>query len=105
MLTALSIHLFNVENIFVAFLRVSQRAFWPKRFFLLIGFIFSYLEIFLVVFYLSFNFILAQDASARNLGQFPWLLVSDGHGHCVRRRPTPSRAPCASGRGTSDSSQ
>ena len=31
-LTALTIHLFNVEKIFVAFLRVSQRAFWPKRF-------------------------------------------------------------------------
>ena len=31
-LTALTIHLFNVEIIFVAFLRVSQRAFWPKRF-------------------------------------------------------------------------
>ena len=31
-LTAFTIHLFNVEKIFVAFLRVSQRAFWPKRF-------------------------------------------------------------------------
>ena len=31
-LTALTIHLFNVEKTFVAFLRVSQRAFWPKRF-------------------------------------------------------------------------
>ena len=31
-LTALTIHLFHVENFFVAFLRVSQRAFWSKRF-------------------------------------------------------------------------
>ena len=30
--TALTIHLFNVEKVFVAFLPVSQRAFWPKRF-------------------------------------------------------------------------
>ena len=32
MLTALTIHLFHVAKFFVAFLRVSQRAFWPKRF-------------------------------------------------------------------------
>ena len=32
MLTALTIHLFHVKNFFVAFLRVSQRAFWRKRF-------------------------------------------------------------------------
>ena len=31
MLTALTIHLIHVENIFVAFLRVLQRAFWPKQ--------------------------------------------------------------------------
>ena len=31
-LTALTIHLFKVKNFSVAFLRVSQRAFWPKRF-------------------------------------------------------------------------
>ena len=31
-LTALTIHLFYVENFFVAFLRVTQRAFWPRRF-------------------------------------------------------------------------
>ena len=31
-LTALTIHLFKVEKFFVAFLRGSQRAFWPKRF-------------------------------------------------------------------------
>ena len=32
MLTAFTIHLFHVEKFFVAFLRLSQRAFWPKRF-------------------------------------------------------------------------
>ena len=32
-LTALTIHLFNIETFFVAFLRVSQSTFWPKRFF------------------------------------------------------------------------
>ena len=31
-LTALSIHLLRVKNFSVAFSRVSQRAFWPKRF-------------------------------------------------------------------------
>ena len=31
-LMALTIHLFHVESFFVALLRVSQRAFWPKRF-------------------------------------------------------------------------
>ena len=31
-LTALTVHLFKVEKLSVAFLRVSQRAFWPKRF-------------------------------------------------------------------------
>ena len=31
-LTALTIHLFKDEKIFVAFLRLSQRAFCPKRF-------------------------------------------------------------------------
>ena len=30
-LTALTIHLFNVENIFVAILRISQRDFWRRR--------------------------------------------------------------------------
>ena len=30
--TALTIHLFHVEKFLVAFLRVSQRAFSPKRF-------------------------------------------------------------------------
>ena len=30
--TALTIHLFKVKNFSVASLRVSQRAFWPKRF-------------------------------------------------------------------------
>ena len=30
--TALTIHLFHVEKFLVAFLRVSQRAFRPKRF-------------------------------------------------------------------------
>ena len=29
MFTALNIHLFHVEKLFVAFLRISQRAFWP----------------------------------------------------------------------------
>ena len=33
MLTALTIHIFHVEKFFVAFLGVSQRAPWPKRFF------------------------------------------------------------------------
>ena len=32
MLTALTIHLLNVEKDFGAFFRVSQRAFWPTRF-------------------------------------------------------------------------
>ena len=31
-LTALTIHVFKVENIFVAFLHVSQRALYPKCF-------------------------------------------------------------------------
>ena len=31
-LTALTIHLFHVQEFFVAFLRVLQRAFWPERF-------------------------------------------------------------------------
>ena len=31
-LTVLAIHLFHVETFFVAFLRVLQRAFWPKHF-------------------------------------------------------------------------
>ena len=31
-LTALTIHLFKVKIFSVAFLRVSQRALWPKRF-------------------------------------------------------------------------
>ena len=31
-LTALTIHLFKVEKLSVAFLRVSQRVFWLKRF-------------------------------------------------------------------------
>ena len=31
-LTALTIYLFEIETFFVAFLRVSQRAIWPKRF-------------------------------------------------------------------------
>ena len=35
-------------------------------FFMLISFFFSYLETFFVVFYLSFYFVLAQDASARD---------------------------------------
>ena len=30
--TALTIHLSHVKKFLVAFLRVSQRAFWPKRF-------------------------------------------------------------------------
>ena len=62
---ALTIHLFDVERVFVAFLRVSQRAFWPKRFFMLISFFFSYSENFFVVFYLSFDFVLGQGPSAR----------------------------------------
>ena len=32
LLTVLIIHLFDVKTVFVAFLRVSHRAFWPKRF-------------------------------------------------------------------------
>ena len=32
MLAALTIHLFKVKRFSVAFLRGSQRAFWPKRF-------------------------------------------------------------------------
>ena len=31
-LTALTIHLFEVKSFSIAFLRVSQRGFWPKRF-------------------------------------------------------------------------
>ena len=75
MLTALTIHLFHVEKFFVAFLRVSQRAFWPKRFLMLITFNFSYLENFFVVFYLSFNFFLAPGASAHDSGSFGGLVV------------------------------
>ena len=64
-LTALTIHLFEAESCFVVFGRVSQRALLPSRFFMLISFIFSYFENFFVVFYLSFYFVLAQAASAR----------------------------------------
>ena len=38
----------------------------PSRFYAFGSAIFSYLDTFLVVFYLSFYFILAQDASARD---------------------------------------
>ena len=50
-LTALSIHLFKVKTSSVAFLRVLQRAFWPKLFIMLISFIFSYSEDFFVLLY------------------------------------------------------
>ena len=43
-------------------------------FIIIIGFIFSYLENFFVVIYLSFSFILAQDASARDKGT-PYVLA------------------------------
>ena len=64
MLTALTIHLFLVEKFFIAFLRVLQRAFWPKRFLLLITFILSYSESCFVVF-CRFFFVPGQDPSAR----------------------------------------
>ena len=67
-LTALTIHLFKVKKLFVPFLRVSQRAFCPKRFFILFSFIFSYLENLFVLFYLSFYFILALASVAIRSG-------------------------------------
>ena len=77
MLTALTIHLLHVENFFVAFLRVSQRAFWPKPFSMLTSFIFSYSENLFVVFYLSFSFVLGQGPSAGDR-QTSYLLITSG---------------------------
>ena len=66
MLAALTIHLFHVEKFFVAFLRVSQRAFWPKRFLCELAFFFSYSEDYFFVVYPSFYFILGRDPSGRD---------------------------------------
>ena len=80
MLTALTIHLFNVERNFVAFLRVSQRAFLAWAFFMLIRFIFSYSETFFVVFYLSFYFVLSIFLSSF------YLLFRPGRAHPKRNK-------------------
>ena len=66
MLLALNIHLFKVENIFVAFLRLSHRAFWPKRFYCYLALFSATQNIFLCRFTLLF-FSFWRDASARDL--------------------------------------
>ena len=64
-LTALTIHLFKVEKFFVAFLRVSQRAFWPKRFLCYLAFFSAIQKVFSCCFTLLYFFILARRQRAR----------------------------------------
>ena len=52
---------------------------------MLISFIFSYLENFFGVFYLSFHFILAQAASARDISYPPWLPLLAWFSLCYSR--------------------
>ena len=62
MLTALTIHLFKVDKFLVAFLHVSHRAFWPKRFLCYLAFFSAIQKVFRVVLpYLYFSF--WRDAS------------------------------------------
>ena len=63
--TALTIHLFKVEKFCVAFLRVSQRAFWPKCFLCYLAFFSAIQKFFSCCFTLLLFLILARRQRAR----------------------------------------
>ena len=64
-LTALTIHLSKVETFFLAFLRVSQCAFWPKRFLCYLSLFSAIQKIFSCCFTLLLFFMLGRCQRAR----------------------------------------
>ena len=64
-LTAFTIHLFTVAKFFVAFLRVSQRAFWPKHFLCYLALFSAIQKMFSCCFTRLYIFILARRQRAR----------------------------------------
>ena len=78
MLTALTIYLFHVAKFFVAFLRFSQRAFWPKRFLCPLA-LFSAIQKIFTYFCL---FVLGQGPSARDTHAGVWRAGAAPSGVC-----------------------
>ena len=92
-LTALTIHLFKVEKCFVAFLRVSQRAFWPKCFLCYLASFSAIQKIFSCCFTLLLFFILVGRQRARRAveaGPF----FSHHQGYCSRSSTVQPPHPC-----------